>query len=86
MTKKISDSIAKLDVADKKLAEAQKFCALQDSIRLGAMGTPAKVTVGGKDVFLCCEACKASALKDADKTLKKVETLKAGKAKEVDKK
>ncbi|VTU01459.1 Uncharacterized protein OS=Rhodopirellula europaea 6C GN=RE6C_02743 PE=4 SV=1 [Gemmataceae bacterium] len=86
MTKKISDSIAKLDAADKKSAEAQKFCAVQDSIRLGAMGTPAKVSVGGKDVFLCCEACKASALKDAEKTLKTIETLKAAKPKEMDKK
>lgn len=86
LTKKIADSIAKLDGADKKAAEAQKFCAVQDSIRLGAMGTPAKVSVGGKDVFLCCEACKAAALKDPAKTLKTVETLKAGKPKDVDKK
>jgi hypothetical protein len=86
LTKKIADNIAKLEAGDKKAAEAQKFCAVQDSIRLGAMGTPAKVAVGGKDVFLCCDACKAAALKDADKTLKTVEALKAGKPKEMDKK
>ncbi|MCE9562410.1 MAG: hypothetical protein K8U57_10185 [Planctomycetes bacterium] len=86
MTKKIAASIAKLDAADKKTAEAQKFCAVQDSIKLGSMGTPAKVSVGGKDVFLCCEACKSAALKDADKTLKNVEAIKARKPKEMDKK
>lgn len=32
------------------------------------MGPPVKVTVKGKDVFLCCEACRAAALKDPDKT------------------
>lgn len=77
--KKVADNLAKLADADKKAAEAQKFCAVQPTIKLGAMGTPVKVAVGGKDVFLCCEACKAAALKETAKTLKTVEDLKAGK-------
>lgn len=81
LKKQIADNIAKLGEADRKAAEAQKFCAVQSSIKLGSMGAPVKVAVNGKDVFLCCEACKTAALKDADKTLKTVESLKADKVK-----
>ena len=66
-------NLAKLAPAERAAAEAQKFCAVQDTIRLGSMGPPVKVAVGGKDVYLCCEGCRAAALKDADKTLKAVE-------------
>jgi hypothetical protein len=34
------------------------------------MGPPVKVTVKGKDVYLCCEGCREAALKNPDKTLK----------------
>jgi hypothetical protein len=37
------------------------------------MGPPVKVSVKGKDVYLCCGGCRAAALKDPDKTLTTVE-------------
>ncbi|MDB5309959.1 MAG: hypothetical protein JWO38_4161 [Gemmataceae bacterium] len=65
--KAVAAGLDKLSPADRKAAEAQKFCAVQDTIRLGSMGTPVKVTVNGKDVFLCCEGCRDAALKDLER-------------------
>jgi hypothetical protein len=68
--------LAKLSAEDRRLAEAQKYCAIQES-RLGTMGTPAKVVLNGRPVFLCCKGCARKALADPDRTLAKVEQLKA---------
>jgi hypothetical protein len=84
--KKIRENLARLSETDRQAAATQEFCAVQSSIKLGAMGTPVKVALGGKDVFLCCEACKAAALKDAGKTLKTIEDLKARKSADKNKK
>ncbi len=54
---KISANLAKLSPEDRALAEKQKVCPVSDE-PLGAMGVPIKVNVDGKDVFICCEACK----------------------------
>jgi len=71
--KEIAASMAALAKADRTAAEAQKFCAAQDTIRLGSMGPPVKVTLKGKEVFVCCPACKATAEKNPDLTLKTAE-------------
>lgn len=73
----VTASLVTLPKADRSAAEAQKFCAVQDTIRLGAMGTPVKVSAGGKDVYLCCEGCRAAALKDPAKAVKTAEANKA---------
>jgi hypothetical protein len=78
----IKKNLAKLSDDDRKLAEAQKYCAIEDDNRLGSMGVPVKIVLKdskGKDqpVFLCCKGCKDDAMKDAEKTLAKVEKLKA---------
>ena len=70
MEKEVAANLAKLSPADRKAAEAQKTCAVQEGVRLGSMGPPVKVTVKGKEVFLCCAGCRTPALKDPDKTLK----------------
>jgi hypothetical protein len=73
----IKANLAKLSPEDRKLAEAQRFCAIQNEERLGGMGAPPmKVMVKGKPVFLCCGSCKKEALAEPDKTLAKVEDLK----------
>jgi hypothetical protein len=72
----VKTNLAKLDPADQKLAEAQRFCAIDDEHRLGAMGKPVKLTIQGKPVFLCCNGCRKQALAEPDKTLAKVEELK----------
>jgi 3-deoxy-D-arabino-heptulosonate 7-phosphate (DAHP) synthase class II len=86
---KIKAVLAKLSEADRKLAEAQRYCAAETENRLGSMGAPVKVEVEGKPVFLCCAGCKEGALADPKATLAEVEKLKKitaalGKLKEKD--
>jgi hypothetical protein len=49
-------ALAKLSPEDRAAAEAQKTCPVTDEL-LGSMGTPIKVTIEGRDVFVCCEGC-----------------------------
>lgn len=72
----VAASLAKLSKEDRAAAEAQKFCAVQDTIRLGSMGPPVKADVGGKAVYLCCEGCRPAAEKDPAKALKTAEANK----------
>jgi len=74
---KIKANLAKLDPEDRKLAEEQKFCAVETEHRLGSMDKPVKVMVNGEPVFLCCDSCKKQALADPEKTLAKVKELRA---------
>ncbi len=73
-------NLAKLSPEDRKLAEEQKFCAVNSDNRLGSMDVPVKVIVKGHPVFLCCEHCEKKALADPDRTLARVEQLKGGPA------
>ncbi len=77
---KIKANLDKLDPEDRKLAQAQRWCVIEDENRLGEMGTPYKITVKGQPVFLCCKGCQKSALADPERTLAKVEALKASAA------
>ena len=70
-------NLAKLPEADRAIAEAQGFCPVNQTTRLGSMGVPFKVTIQGKPVFLCCKNCEEASKKDPDKTLATVERLKA---------
>jgi hypothetical protein len=72
----VMTNLAKLDLVDRKLAEAQRFCAVEDEKRLGSMGTPIKIIVKDQPAFLCCKSCQKKALADPDKTLAKVDELK----------
>jgi uncharacterized protein (TIGR03000 family) len=72
----VAANLSKLDPEDRKLAEAQGFCAVQSGVKLGAMGTPVKVMVKGQPVFLCCESCQDRAQSHAEHTIAKVEELK----------
>jgi hypothetical protein len=83
---KIKAERAKLNEEDRVLVEAQEWCVAQTKHRLGEMGSPVKVMVKDKPVFLCCEGCEAEALADPDKTLAKVEELKAKKKADSEKK
>jgi hypothetical protein len=40
------------------------------------MGTPVRLEIQGKAVFLCCEGCREAAEADPEGTLKKAATLK----------
>lgn len=72
---KIKTNLGKLNAADRKLAEQQKICPIEEE-PLGSAGVPIKLTVKGKTVFICCGGCKEAVEKDPDGTLKKVEELK----------
>jgi hypothetical protein len=78
----IAANMAKLSEEDRKAAEAQKFCAVENGNRLGgSMGVPYKVMIEGQPVFLCCDGCEETALKDPKATLAKVAELKKANAK-----
>jgi len=57
-----------LSAEDQALADAQGKCPVAGS-KLGGMGTPFKVMVGDRAVFLCCEHCKEPLLENPDKFL-----------------
>jgi hypothetical protein len=73
---KVKANLAKLSDEDRKLAEAQKYCAVLRNSVLGLMGKPVKVVIEGRPVFLCCPNCEEDAKADPDKTLKTAEEQK----------
>jgi uncharacterized protein (TIGR03000 family) len=73
--KEVADNLAKLDPEARKAAEEQRFCAVQEGIRLGSMGVPVKVTLKGQTVYLCCEGCEGKAKANPDQTLEKVRKI-----------
>ena len=70
---------AKLSPEDRALVEAQEWCVVTTDERLGSMGPPIKVMIKDQPVFLCCKGCKKKAEADPDKTIAKLEELKAKK-------
>ena len=58
----VPEGFAELSEADRAAALAQKICPVSGD-ELGEMGTPIKVSVNGRDVFLCCPSCKEPLLK-----------------------
>jgi hypothetical protein len=72
---KIDAALAKLSPADRELAVAQKFCAINNEGRLGSMGPPVKIVLNGEPVFLCCEGCEQTAKDDPAATLARVKQL-----------
>lgn len=73
--KEIAASLGELSAADRKLAQAQRFCTMMEYSRLGAMGKPVKVMIEGKPIFVCCESCVDEAVKSGKDTLIKAEKL-----------
>jgi len=72
---------AKLGAGDRALVDAQEWCAVQSSERLGSMGPPVKLDLKGEAVFLCCAGCERRALADPDQTLAKLQALREKAAK-----
>ena len=67
----------KLSPEDRALVEAQEWCVVSSDERLGSMGAPMKLDISGQAVFICCKGCERKAKADPEKTLKKLEELKA---------
>jgi len=55
----IREALEPLSEKDRALAEAQVICPVTE-VRLGSMGmgTPIKLEVEGRTVFICCEGCR----------------------------
>lgn len=73
----ITASLAKLEPTDRAVAQEQRFCPVQEGVRLGTMGTPVKLSLEGKTVFLCCQGCVAHAERNPKQILETVERLKS---------
>jgi YHS domain-containing protein len=61
-----ADAFAGLSPEDRVKAIAQRICPVTKE-ELGGMGKPYKVTVEGRDVFLCCAGCEEEIKKDPQK-------------------
>jgi hypothetical protein len=68
----IAAALAKLSPTDRALADRQRVCPVTGE-RLGAMGTPVRVEVAGKSVFLCCRSCERELRKHPDQYLSKLQ-------------
>lgn len=73
----VEANLAKLSPEDRKLANEQKLCAVQNANLLGEMEVPVKTMVNGQPVFLCCKGCEKKAQANPEQTLAKVKELKA---------
>jgi hypothetical protein len=60
--------VAKLTPEEQAAASAQHMCPVSDE-ELGSMGDPIKVTVKGRDVYVCCDACIEEVQNNPDKYL-----------------
>ncbi len=52
----IPKGLTNLSASDRAVALAQRVCPVTADV-LGEMGTPIKVRVSGRDVFVCCQGC-----------------------------
>lgn len=65
---------------DRKLAEQQVICPVTEA-RLGSlgMGTPIKMEVNGRSLFICCEGCRKGMLEETEKYFRILDDYAAGK-------
>lgn len=68
---KVAELLSELSETDRELVQKQKICPVADQ-PLGSMGTPIKVNVKGRSVFICCEGCRERLLADPDRYLAKL--------------
>ena len=67
----VAQVLARLSPTDRALALRQKTCPVTGEV-LGSMGTPVRLEVDGKTVFLCCPGCEAELRENAARYLAKV--------------
>ncbi len=73
--------LEKLSEEDRGLVENQRICPVT-MMALGSMGSPQKVDVNGKPVFICCEGCRASLLEEPQVYLAKLDAAKTAPSEE----
>ena len=69
----IEQAMAQLSTEDRALARAQKVCPVTGE-PLGSMGKPEKITVEGREVFICCAGCEDMIREDPEQYLSKLDT------------
>ncbi len=79
----IKFNLASLESEDQEIAEQQRYCPIMESVRLGEMGRPFKVTVKGVTAFVCCENCVQLVQEEPDRALAKISRLLQTKANEL---
>lgn len=67
------DAFGELSPEDAQLVSKQGVCPVAD-MELGSMGTPVKVMVEGRPVFICCEGCRKRLLAEPAKYLAKLDS------------
>ncbi len=74
-------AMAPLSDADRVLAEAQVICPVTE-VRLGSMGmgTPIKLEIEGRTVFICCEGCREGWVNEPGKYFRILDDYLAGKS------
>jgi hypothetical protein len=75
--RKLAEAVATLTPEDRKLAEAQMFCAINHDSPLGSQGKIRKVMCNKKPVFVCCGGCADDAENYPDDALAMLEKLQA---------
>jgi hypothetical protein len=73
---KHQSALEKLSPEDRALAERQQKCPVTGE-PLGSMGTPVKIMVKEKPVFICCNSCQKKVEDNPDEILQKVEEMNA---------
>jgi len=75
----IREALEPLSEKDRALAEAQVICPVTE-VRLGSMGmgTPIKLEVEGRTVFICCEGCRDGMLGNTEKYFKVLDDYRSG--------
>ncbi len=68
---KLSVAVELLDESDSPRIDRQKVCVVSGG-KLGSMGTPIKVLVGGQPIYLCCKGCLGKVEKNPELYLPKV--------------
>ena len=68
---KIERALAKLNDADRQAAKEQRICPVSGE-PLGSMGTPIKVHVKDRDIFICCAGCEDDLKAKPDEYLAKL--------------
>src|SRR5581483_10308473 len=66
---RIAAALAQLSPELRGLATEQRVCPVT-GLRLGAMGVPVVLEIGGRRVLLCCAGCEAAVRREPDKYLK----------------
>ncbi len=79
LANEIAEALAELSTDDQMIAKKQRFCALLVENQLGSMGIPIKLMIEGRPVFLCCDACRESALSNPQSTLGNAKKLSGAK-------